>query len=346
MSTTDGSPLTATVIAKKIIVKTAELNVPLTPKNYHVWYEYFLGTNRDLSNAVDGLIDAGEGFHGEICEKLYAEHVGRDQSDLLKEVQKEAHKLFQNIFKATLSTTDVASDYSGKMEAYGNKLSAAEELTQIQDLVAEIISDTNKMAESSKTLSRQLDQATSQIQTLSTQLEKTEREVLLDALTGLNNRKAFDLKIDELVKGFDKCEEFFSVVMLDIDHFKKFNDQYGHQIGDEVLSLVGWHLKENLKGRDFPARYGGEEFIILLTNTKVAQATIVADNIRAGLSKKRLKIKRTGQTLGNITVSAGVSQIQQGDTAASVVQRADAALYLAKDSGRNAVRSEGDLESD
>ena len=132
--------------------------------------------------------------------------------------------------------------------------------------------------------------------------------------------------------------------MLDIDFFKKFNDQYGHQIGDEVLGIVGSNLKKNLKGKDFSARDGGEEFIILLLNTPLDNACVVANQIREEISKKRLKIKKTGQTIGNITISMGVSEISERDTIMSVVERADAALYLSKDSGRNNVKSEKDLK--
>ena len=231
------------------------------------------------------------------------------------------------------------------MEEYSNKLHGANDLTQLQSFIEDIIKDTNNMAESSRQLNLELDEATSHIQTLSKQLEETEREVLLDALTGLNNRKAFDRKMNDLYEKFDKNEGFFSVIMLDIDYFKKFNDQYGHQVGDEVLRIVGSHLKKNLKGKDFPSRYGGEEFIVLLPDTKLDKAYIVAEQIRENISKKRLQIKKTGQALGNITVSVGVSEIREGDTAISVVERADSALYLAKDSGRNNVKSEKDFES-
>ncbi|NNK85112.1 MAG: GGDEF domain-containing protein, partial [Desulfobacterales bacterium] len=130
-----------------------------------------------------------------------------------------------------------------------------------------------------------------------------------------------------------------------IDYFKKFNDQYGHQVGDEVLRIFGEQLKENLKGKDFPARYGGEEFVILLPNTKLDNANVVAEQIRENISNKELKIKETGKKLDSITISVGVSEIRQGDTAISAVERADAALYLAKNSGRNNVKSEIDLES-
>jgi diguanylate cyclase len=336
---------TAMGIAKKIIVRTAEMAIPLTPQNFHVWYEYFLGHNNKLTAAMDALIATGKTFNTKINEKLYTEYLSQGNAEIFKEVQKETQKIFEDIFKATLTTNDAASDYSEKLHEYGRNLKNADDLSQTKVLVQEIIRDTHKMAASSQQLNQKLNEATSQIEKLSEKLEKTEREVLLDTLTGLNNRKAFDQKLEALCRDFAQENGLFSVIMLDIDHFKKFNDQYGHQIGDEVLSLVGWHLKENLKGKDFPSRYGGEEFIVLLPNTKMDKACIVAEHMREGLSKKKLKVKKTGQTLGNITVSMGVSQIRREDTAASVVERADKALYLAKKSGRNTVKCETDLEA-
>jgi len=345
MAKFDDSPRTVTEIAKNVILNASVRSIPLTPENFYVWFEYFLGSNQELKTTIDELIASEKDFSQEINERLYTEYLKGDKKEILDEVHKETHKIFQNIFRVTLSTNNLASDYSDKMEEYSNKLHDANDLTQMRNFIEDIIKDTNNMAESSRQLNQELEEATSQIQTLSKQLEETEREVLLDALTGLNNRKAFDRKINDLCEKFDKNEEFFSVIMLDIDYFKKFNDQYGHQVGDEVLRIVGSHLKENLKGKDFPSRYGGEEFIVLLPNTKLDKAYIVAEQIRETISKKRLKIKKTGQALGNITVSVGVSEIREEDTAISVVERADSALYLAKDSGRNNVKSEKDFES-
>jgi diguanylate cyclase len=344
MTTFDDSTRTVAEIAKNVILNTTERSIPLTPENYRVWFEYFLGSNQELKASIDELIASENSFSQEINERLYTEYLKGDKKEILQEVHKETHKIFQNIFQTTLSTSDLTSNYSAKMKEYSNKLDEAKDLTQIQHFIVDIIKDTNNVAESSRQLNQQLEEATSQIGNLSKQLEETQKEVLLDALTGLNNRRAFDRKIKELCENYKKKAALFSVLMLDIDFFKKFNDQYGHQIGDEVLSIVGANLKKNLKGKDFQARYGGEEFIILLPNTRLNNACVVADQLRADISKKRLKIKKSGQTMGNITVSIGVSEIRERDTAISVVERADAALYLAKDSGRNNVKSEKDLE--
>lgn len=338
------SSMTVAEIAKEVIVTTAERAIPLTPENYHVWFEYFSGENNELKDFINELITSRNCFSQEISENIYNEFINGNKKAILQEAHKETHRIFKHIIKTTLSSSNLTSIYGANLEMYSNKLDIAEDFKQIQDVIVCIMNDTNDMAESSKNLNQQLKEATLQIQRLSKQLEETEREILKDALTQLNNRKAFDNKIQELFENYTKTKEPFSIIMLDVDFFKNFNDQYGHQIGDEVLYLFGTILKQILKGKDFPARYGGEEFIILLPNTTIDNTVVVAETIREEISKNRLKIKKTGQRIGNITVSAGVSVLNNNDSPITVIERADAALYLAKSSGRNNVKSEKDLK--
>jgi len=131
--------------------------------------------------------------------------------------------------------------------------------------------------------------------------------------------------------------------MVDIDFFKRFNDTYGHRVGDEVLQMVAATLRECVKGGDFPARIGGEEFVILLPDTNLEQACDVAEFVRIRMSRKRLLLARTGENVGQITVSQGTAAMKASDTEESLLDRADRALYSAKKSGRNIVKSEIDL---
>ena len=128
-----------------------------------------------------------------------------------------------------------------------------------------------------------------------------------------------------------------SLILGDIDHFKTFNDTWGHQIGDQVLRLVASVLKDNVKGQDLLARYGGEEFAIVLPNTSLKDATTLADNIRLAVSKRRLLNKFTNTDLGRITMSFGVAPYVPGDSVDHLIRNADAALYKAKETGRNRV---------
>jgi diguanylate cyclase len=163
---------------------------------------------------------------------------------------------------------------------------------------------------------------------------------LTDPLTTLANRKFFE---DSIKRFIDECEERdtpLSVILTDIDHFKKFNDTYGHLTGDQVLRLVAIALKQNVKGQDVAARYGGEEFVVLLPRTALMAAVTVADNIRRAVIGKELMRRSTGETLGRVTISLGVACWRRGDTVASLLERADACLYAAKHAGRNCVMAE------
>ena len=130
---------------------------------------------------------------------------------------------------------------------------------------------------------------------------------------------------------------------MDIDHFKTFNDTYGHQIGDLVLKNVGATLKNRLKGKDIPTRYGGEEFVILLPETMLKNACIVSEQLRIRIAVRPLLDPKTNEGIAKVTISSGVAEIRLGDDAETIVNRADKALYLAKESGRNRTNSEEDL---
>lgn len=336
---------TTTEIAKKILPKMTECEIPLIPENYHVWFEYFIGSNEQLKADMDSIIASGNPFVPEINEGLYDKYFGKTKNKkLMEQVHKETQKILKNILKDILVANTFSSDYGNKLEEYSRQLTDARHLSESQHIIGNLIKETSKMAESSRSLQKRLEKASSQAESLRQQLEKSEREARIDALTGLHNRKALDDKLTEFYDKYTKDGVPFSVIMLDIDSFKSFNDQYGHKIGDEALEIVGSLLREYLKGMDFPARYGGEEFIVLLPRTSLENTCVVAEQIRKLISQKNLKFVKTGKRLGNISVSLGVAEITAGDTIDSLVERADKALYLAKDSGRNNVKSERDLQ--
>ena len=130
------------------------------------------------------------------------------------------------------------------------------------------------------------------------------------------------------------------LLLLDIDHFKKFNDSYGHDVGDHVLKVVARTIKNDIKGRDICARYGGEEFCIALPETELKNAMMVAENIRKKLGRKILSTNDTGKNYGSVTVSIGISVYRKNESPAELFRRAHAALYRAKDNGLNRVVTE------
>jgi diguanylate cyclase len=133
-------------------------------------------------------------------------------------------------------------------------------------------------------------------------------------------------------------------LIFDLDNFKRVNDRFGHNIGDQVIKLMAVILKETLKGQDTAARYGGEEFAVILPKTSLANAVKLAERIRQSLAKKEMVNRKTGENLGSITVSVGVAAFDRREQPVDLVERADRALYAAKNSGRNKVVSEPELK--
>ena len=125
--------------------------------------------------------------------------------------------------------------------------------------------------------------------------------------------------------------------MIDIDHFKRFNDQFGHQTGDQVLRLVATTLKSTIRDSDLAARYGGEEFVVVLPETELDGAMFLAEKIRRSVYDKKLLRKSTNEIIGRVTASIGVGIYRAGETADQFVDRVDGYLYEAKRHGRNCV---------
>jgi len=170
-----------------------------------------------------------------------------------------------------------------------------------------------------------------------TQIEKiravTTKKAYIDGLTGVFNRNKLEEVFEQKVKESEMYQRPLSMAIIDIDYFKKFNDTYGHLIGDEVLIMLAEAINKNVRKGDFFARWGGEEFVLLFSNTPIQGAMLSSDKIRMIVESLNHKIA------GKITASFGVTQLRDNDTIDSIFERADKALYLAKESGRNCIKS-------
>ena len=162
-----------------------------------------------------------------------------------------------------------------------------------------------------------------------------ERMAMFDSLTGLMSRQALMKQLEIEIIRSARYGHPLSVLMVDIDLFKRFNDTYGHLVGDEVIRGVTKSLKQNIRRSDFAGRYGGEEFLLMLPETSLKQALPLAEKLRGFVSKVEVVVE--GKTLREVTVSIGVAQFREGDTLDSLLDRSDKGLYLAKEKGRNRV---------
>ncbi len=318
--------------------------LPAYPRSYELWYTYSAGYNQGLNRAINESIKT----HGRIGTDEMLTLYGRFLSptrlgDRLDEVGSKVSKEVEELVDTLKLSADAASDYGSALEQAGEKIKSVTDPEKLQIYLAHLVKSTQNAVSSNRKLENQLLESKNQIENLQSSLEAIRYESLTDELTTLNNRKHFENSIERIIDQHKETGEGFSLLMTDIDHFKKFNDTYGHQTGDQVLRLVALAVKQNIKSQDIACRYGGEEFAIILPQSSLEDAAAIGERIRTAVMSKELVKRSTGENLGRITISLGVATCKDTDSAHTVVSRADEALYLAKNSGRNLVKSEEDL---
>lgn len=208
---------------------------------------------------------------------------------------------------------------------------------QVRSLVKFLITENAKMQQEQALLKQQLELSQTQIDALRCNLAVAEEVSLKDPLTGVGNRRALDFNLQQSITEATTLKRPLCLLMCDLDHFKKLNDTYGHPVGDEILKVFSSILSENVRQGDTVARYGGEEFAIVLTRCDTSTAARIADRMRLDISARKLALNRNGQIISNVTASFGVAQFISGDTPDTLMKRADAKLYEAKNSGRNRI---------
>ena len=211
----------------------------------------------------------------------------------------------------------------------------------MREIIERLNEHTQEMVEQNRRFEQEITESNNEITQLRKKLEDTRLEAMTDSLTGLYNRKFFDTAFSQATREATKSATPLSVLMLDIDHFKKFNDTHGHPVGDQVLKLVAKTLVDSIKGRDLAGRYGGEEFLIVLPSTALANAVTLANQIRIAIGSRTLVNRNTREKIGRITVSIGVAAQHPGEREDTLIERADKALYIAKNNGRDQVIGEG-----
>jgi diguanylate cyclase len=237
-----------------------------------------------------------------------------------------------------------ASSYSESLAGATEQLAISKDRDGLRGIVENLVATTKAMERSNQKLEERLSASKKEINELQVSLEAVRTESLTDPLTQLANRKYFDVTLEKAIADAIEKDEPLSLMLTDVDHFKAFNDNFGHLTGDQVLRLVAISVRQNVKGKDIAARYGGEEFAVVLPNTILRAATTVADHIRREVMSKELMKRSTGEHLGHVTISIGVATLRKGDTPQSLIERADSCLYAAKRNGRNRVICETDPE--
>jgi diguanylate cyclase len=317
--------------------------VPATPDNFELFYAYASGENPAIAQVMGAIINAKRPITPELLTDLRLRCLsGVRVAQAMDSLGGNMGSLIDDVLGKLENSARDTANYKNTLSAATGELGDERSPADLRKLVDGLIAATRAMEQRTKSLEGELQASSQQVSELRSKLADVRKESMTDPLTHIANRKAFDEAVRVAVEAVAKEGEEVSLLLCDIDHFKLFNDSWGHQTGDQVLRLVASCLSENTKGRDTAARYGGEEFAVLLRRTGLQAATKVADQIRGTVETKKLVKKSTGDILGAITISIGVAQFASGEAAEAVIRRADACLYGAKQHGRNLVVNEND----
>jgi diguanylate cyclase len=320
--------------------------IPPYPQFYELLYTYATGVNPSLNQRINQIFRDGSASE-QLAERLYNEFLkAADASERISSVSERMANRIEAVNEAIDSAMATANAYSGTLQSASGDLNHDMGEAELRSIAQKLLGETRRMQDANALLEQKLEASRDDIAGLQRDLDEVRRESMLDPLTKIANRKSFD---EGLLKYFAEATEKgipLCLMLLDIDHFKKFNDTWGHQTGDQVLRLVAMTLKSNIKGKDIAARYGGEEFAAILPETDLEGAVIVADNIRKAIQAKELLKRSTNEKLGRMTASFGVAMYRPGDTPATLIERADRCLYAAKHAGRNRVLSENELSDE
>jgi diguanylate cyclase len=336
-------PEQADALAERTIGLLRQHKIPATPQNYELWFTYAVGQNAELVRTLDAALAKGRAADVSYTREMHAHFFTSAQGAAIDQLGGKLQDEVKRLALVLESAGQDTADYGRTLSKVATEISDGDVTLNFKTIVDGVAAATRAMETRTKKLENQLEASAGEVSTLRERMEAIRQESLIDPLTGLANRRAFDTHLSEAIaeattEGTDLC-----VLMGDVDHFKKFNDTWGHATGDQVLRLVAQCFKSNVKGRDTAARFGGEEFVVILPETSLINARRVAENIRKAVESKKIVKRSTGETLGSITLSIGVAQFAKGEPAAETVNRADTCLYAAKHAGRNRVYGEQDL---
>jgi len=317
-----------------------------TPRAYAVWYTYVSGEVPLLNDAVKRMTAE----RGHLTE-IDVDHLHESYLDGQCRAT-DASVVSKTVLAELAAVSEVLDLSLGSTQQYGESLSTlTHDLAQAQlsrarlaEMVASLAAATREVVADNRVLEARIRESRDEVESLREKLEATRTESLTDPLSGLSNRKHFEEMMHAAVAEV-RAGGCLSVIVVDIDYFKRFNDQFGHLTGDQVLRLVAVVMRESVQPNARLARFGGEEFGIILPGANRLDAVQIAETIRSSMIGRELVKRSTGESLGKVTVSLGVAEHRSGDTPASLLERADLCMFAAKRGGRNRVVDDASISA-
>ncbi|MFN3523028.1 MAG: GGDEF domain-containing protein [Phenylobacterium sp.] len=328
----------AYALARQAVDQMEKHGVWPTALNFEIWTHYVADPDSALGREVARLLTSGEAFTDKVSDELAALYLPKVR--LNEQIRDAGDQLSRELASVSLAIQSAQKS----SEAYGQTLASASQsldgqgdVSALRATVDNLASATRRVQRENKSLEKRLAESSAEVAKLREHLEQVRRDATTDGLTNLANRKSFDDELARACAEADASGETITLALIDIDHFKNFNDTWGHQTGDQVIRYVASVIGRVGAPPRFAARYGGEEFALIFPGESADMATATLEEIREEVSSRMLKRRSTNEDLGAITVSAGLAERRPGENGHSVMERADAALYASKRGGRNRV---------
>ncbi|MGL5814377.1 MAG: GGDEF domain-containing protein [Aeromonas sp.] len=322
---------------KQAVPLMIKYQIPTTPNNYHLWYNYVSGDMPELNSAVDQAIKQQGTFSLTTCERLYHQHLATQDEQQMETMKLNLAAMANELSHSMQDALVDTGQFQAMLDKSFDKLSLIDDegisLDDTMAILRELVRESRDVRLSTLHFRNQLSSAEKEIKELKEALSETRKLATEDALTSLLNRRAFDLEVDSLIRS----RQPFSLIMVDIDRFKNFNDEYGHLLGDQVLRIFGKRLKEASKEGITAYRLGGEEFALLAPRRSLALTRQMAESLRRAIEKMSILDRKSGRRIDHITASFGVGEHSGQETADALIERTDKLLYKAKALGRNRV---------
>ncbi|MFC3713361.1 GGDEF domain-containing protein [Sphingoaurantiacus capsulatus] len=331
-------------IVERIRVLMLDGGIAPSPANYEFWYRYVTGADAQLVEAVDTVRRNAGRVSARSMDLIRRELYGRALDDNVVKLLDQTQSQLNRMAVYVVQTEGDTRTFTEALRDGQATLASAHDPEMQRALLTEMVNATAAMIEKTERLESELMLSVGEIAKLREDLERERSESRTDTLTGLPNRKAFNAYLEAQAARALADRKPLSLLFGDIDHFKRFNDTWGHRLGDEVLRLVGQSFEQMCHGTGYAARYGGEEFVVVLPGKALEAAEDIAEQFRDFIASRTVRTRQSSRDIGSITMSLGIAQLRWTDTLDQLIERADAALYRAKEMGRNRVCTELELE--
>lgn len=323
----------------------AQHNLSATPVNYTVWYEYAAGKNPKLRHAIDQMLEKNLPLNNTHVETLYQRFISDGNRVVISRLLTKLTLMLREITTYVVETEGDLSAHGQTLDSLADQIKNIHDFDGVKELIDQMLDTTKSIIQSGSRLHSRMKVSSEDLKQLHKELEISQKEARTDSLTKLTNRRGLEKRLEiERIRARQNNAPF-SVIMLDIDHFKVVNDTFGHLVGDSLLKGFADILSSLVRRNDLATRYGGEEFLVLLPETDVEGAYAVSEKIRNILCKKEWTIKESGKRIGQIKASMGIAQYKLGETGNEVIIRADEAMYHAKSTGRDRIVIHSDLKA-